>query len=237
MTIPGAPGTVQVPDSVFITDGALETIEENAFAEAPLECCGLLLGRFAPPERLPAPPGPLRLVKGANPPVWTANGADEAIHSAYYVIESDESDESDEAVDSVDEVDSVDAADAARAIEDELGLGGGGGFSIPLPDVLTIEEAVPTRNASSEPTRYLVEPEDHFRVLRHARSRGLDIVGAYHSHAITPPVPSETDLAEAHPHFLYVIASPDWDTGEGCDIRAWWLVDGNFQEVTIVPVA
>lgn len=203
MTLPGAPGIVQVPDSVFINDSALETIEENAFAEAPLECCGLLLGRFKPLEPPPAPPGPLRLVKG-------------------------------ESV-----IDSADAIDAARAIEEELGLGGdagGGGFSIPLPDVLTVEEAIPTRNASVEPTKYLVEPEDHFRVLRDARRRGLDIVGAYHSHAITPPVPSETDRAEAHPHFLYVIASPDWDTGEGCDFRAWWLVDGNFQEVTIVSV-
>jgi proteasome lid subunit RPN8/RPN11 len=102
--------------------------------------------------------------------------------------------------------------------------------------VLTVQEAVPTRNASPHPARYLVEPEDHFRILRDARRRGLDIVGAYHSHAITRPVPSETDLAEAHPHFLYVIGSPDWDTGEDCEIRAWWLVDGNFQEVAIVPV-
>jgi [CysO sulfur-carrier protein]-S-L-cysteine hydrolase len=203
MNIPGASGIVQVPDSVFISRDALETIEHNAYAEAPRECCGLLLGRFAPPDSPSAPPGSLRLVKGANV------------------------------------IDSMEAEDAARAIGEELGLGGeggGGGFSIPLPDVLTVEEAVPTRNASSEPTRYLVEPEDHFRILREARRRGLDIVGAYHSHAITQPVPSETDLAEAHPHFLYVIASPDWDTGEGSDIRAWWLVGGNFQEVTIVPV-
>jgi proteasome lid subunit RPN8/RPN11 len=167
MTRPGAPGIVQVPDSVFISGGAIETIEQNAFAEAPLECCGLLLGGFTSMESPELP----------------------------------------------------------------------GGFSIPLPDVLTVEQAVPTRNASTEPTRYLVEPEDHFRILRDARGRGLQIVGAYHSHAITPPVPSDTDRKEAHPHFLYVIASPDWDTGEGCDIRAWWLVNGNFQEVTIVPVA
>jgi proteasome lid subunit RPN8/RPN11 len=228
MSIPGGSGIAQVPDSVFISGAALETIEANAYAEAPLECCGLLLGRFAPPEPPPAPPGPLRLVKGAYPPVWAPNGdPDEAIHDAYYVIESEEAD-----------IDPADATAAAGAIEEELGLGGegGGGFSIPLPDVLTIEEAVPTRNASTQPTRYLVEPEDHFRILRDARGRGLEIVGAYHSHAITQPVPSETDLAEAHPHFLYVIASPDWDTGDGCDIRAWWLVDGNFQEVTIVPV-
>lgn len=167
-----------VPDSVFISAAALEIIKANAFAEAPLECCGLLLGRFAPPP-------------------------DEA-------------------------------AAAARALEAELGLGGG--FSIPLPDVLTIDEAMPARNASPQPTRYLVEPEDHFRILREARRRGVDIVGAYHSHAITPPVPSETDLAEAQPNFLYLIASPDWDTGARCDYRAWWLADGNFQEVTIVPV-
>jgi len=168
-----------VPDSVFISEAALEIIKANAFAEAPLECCGLLLGRFAPPP-------------------------DEA-------------------------------AEAARALEEELGLSGGA-FSIPLPDVLTIDEAAPARNASIEPTRYLVEPEDHFRILRAARRRGVEIVGAYHSHAITRPVPSETDLAEAHPNFLYLIASPDWDTGNRCEYRAWWLVDGNFQEVTIVPV-
>jgi [CysO sulfur-carrier protein]-S-L-cysteine hydrolase len=201
MTMPGASGIVRVPDSVFISGDALETIEANAFAEAPLECCGLLLGRFAPAEPPAAPPGALRLVKGEHA------------------------------------FDAADAAAAAAAIEAELGLSGGGGFSIPLPDVLTIEDAVPTRNASTQPTRYLVEPEDHFRILRDARRRGLDIVGAYHSHVITPPVPSETDRAEAHPHFLYVIASPDWDTGEGCETRAWWLVDGNFQEVTIVPVS
>jgi proteasome lid subunit RPN8/RPN11 len=171
---------------VFISEAALEIIKANAFAEAPLECCGLLLGRFAPPP-------------------------DEA-------------------------------AAAARAFEEELGLSGGGvdgeggGFSIPLPDVLTIDEAAPARNASTEPTRYLVEPEDHFRILRAARRRGVDIVGAYHSHAITRPVPSETDLAEAHPNFLYLIASPDWDTGTRCEYRAWWLVAGNFQEVTLVPV-
>jgi|EndMetStandDraft_5_1072996.scaffolds.fasta_scaffold104947_2 proteasome lid subunit RPN8/RPN11 len=171
-----------VPDSVFISEAALEIIKANAFAEAPLECCGLLLGRFAPPP-------------------------DEA-------------------------------AEAARALEAELGLGSsaGEGFSIPLPDVLTIDDAVPTRNASPQPTTYLVEPEDHFRILRDARRRGIEIVGAYHSHVITPPVPSETDRAEAHPHFLYLIASPDWDTGTRCDYRAWWLADGNFQEVTIVPV-
>jgi proteasome lid subunit RPN8/RPN11 len=186
-TLPGTPRIVQVPDSVFISFDAVETIEENAYAEAPLECCGLLLGRFAP-------------------------------------LESG---------------DVADAERAARAVEEELGIETGvarGSFNIPLPDVLTIADAVPTRNASTEPTKYLVEPEDHFRVLRDARRRGLDIVGAYHSHAITPPVPSETDRAEAHAHFLYVIASPDWDTGEGCAIRAWWLVEGNFQEVTIVPV-
>ena len=122
---------------------------------------------------------------------------------------------------------------ATRGVEQKNSASGRsrrGGFSIPLPDVLTIEEAVPTRNASTQPTRYLVEPEDHFRILRDARRRGLDIVGAYHSHAITPPVPSETDLAEAHPHFLYVIASPDWDTGDGCDFAPGGSSMGTFRK-------
>jgi proteasome lid subunit RPN8/RPN11 len=221
ITQPGTSRIVQVPDSVFISYDALETIEENAFAEAPLECCGLLLGRFAPPDPATMPPEPLRLVEGGNPFDPTA-----------YRWSGDDDEGMEEAIEK--------AVEAARAQVRELSLLGGeeraGSFSIPLPDVLTVEEAIPTRNASPHPTKYLVEPEDHFRILHVARGRGLDIVGAYHSHAITKPVPSETDLAEAHPHFLHVIASPDWDTGEGCDVRAWWLVDGNFQEVTIVPV-
>ena len=58
------------------------------------------------------------------------------------------------------------------------------------------------------PTRYRVDPVDHFEAIRTARNEGLEVVGAYHSHPVSLPQPSETDLSQAnYPHFVYVIVS------------------------------
>jgi proteasome lid subunit RPN8/RPN11 len=65
------------------------------------------------------------------------------------------------------------------------------------------------RNLAEAPTRYLIDPHDHFRVLRDARANGLEVIGAYHSHPASAPVPSAVDVSEAAngPEFLYVIVS------------------------------
>jgi proteasome lid subunit RPN8/RPN11 len=53
-----------------------------------------------------------------------------------------------------------------------------------------------------------VDPVDHFEAIRTARNEGLEVVGAYHSHPVSLPQPSETDLSQAnYPHFVYVIVS------------------------------
>jgi proteasome lid subunit RPN8/RPN11 len=97
-------------------------------------------------------------------------------------------------------------------------------------------------NIAPEPTRYLIDPTDHFRILRETRHTGLTIVGAYHSHPASQPIPSPTDLAEALPNFVYLIATPRAG-GSGSDVRAWCLDDGtdpvtpangNFRELSIV---
>jgi proteasome lid subunit RPN8/RPN11 len=70
-------------------------------------------------------------------------------------------------------------------------------------------EAVRARNAADEPRRrYLIDPKDHIATMRDARSRGLEVVGFYHSHPRSAAAPSETDLAEAtYPDHLYAIVS------------------------------
>jgi proteasome lid subunit RPN8/RPN11 len=71
----------------------------------------------------------------------------------------------------------------------------------------TIAAAYRARNADQSPIRYLVCPEDHFAAIRFARSQGLEVVGAYHSHPAGRPHPSATDRDEAHGDgFTYVIA-------------------------------
>lgn len=71
-----------------------------------------------------------------------------------------------------------------------------------------ILEAMPARNDRPSVDRYLINPEDHFRAIRHARAAGLAVIGAYHSHPATPAVPSTTDVEEAHEvGYLYLIVS------------------------------
>jgi proteasome lid subunit RPN8/RPN11 len=56
------------------------------------------------------------------------------------------------------------------------------------------------------------------------------VVGAYHSHPRSAPVPSRTDLDEALPGFFYLIASLSVDRGS---LRAWRLDRTQFVEVEI----
>jgi proteasome lid subunit RPN8/RPN11 len=98
-----------------------------------------------------------------------------------------------------------------------------------------IEECVPTRNARASETAYLIDPAEHFAVVKRVRGSGRDILGAYHSHPRSPAVPSPTDREEAHyEEFLYVIislADPAFP-----DVRGYRLNGGNFVPAVLVPV-
>ena len=88
--------------------------------------------------------------------------------------------------------------------------------------------AWPARNLRRSPTRYLVDPADHFAAIRTARRAGLAVVGAYHSHPSSPPSPSATDTREADDtELVYVIASP---VGA---LRAYRLDGGRLRRVEL----
>jgi proteasome lid subunit RPN8/RPN11 len=98
-----------------------------------------------------------------------------------------------------------------------------------------IEEAFPARNVHERPTRFLIDPHDHFAALRHARASGGEVAGAYHSHPTGPPTPSATDRAEMNdPSLLYVVVSL---AAEVPEIRAFSWEDGNFIPAAYVPLA
>ena len=70
-----------------------------------------------------------------------------------------------------------------------------------------ITYAVPADNRHLEPGHaYAISPEAFLDVEKRARSRGLDVVGFYHSHPDGVPAPSARDEAEAWPHYTYLIA-------------------------------
>jgi proteasome lid subunit RPN8/RPN11 len=106
-----------------------------------------------------------------------------------------------------------------------------------LGDSDQVERARRARNLRESPTRFLIDPADHFAALREAREAGLRVVGAYHSHPRSPSVPSETDLAEAvDTELLHLIASCAVP-GTSDEVRGFRLLGGNFREVRLVLVA
>ena len=101
----------------------------------------------------------------------------------------------------------------------------------------TIVEAVAAANVAAEPTRrYEVSPADHFAQIKRCRATaGPDarrIVGVYHSHPHSAPVPSPTDLEQAFDEYVYLIAGPV-DGSAPFAIRGYRLAPGRFEEVAL----
>lgn len=86
-------------------------------------------------------------------------------------------------------------------------------------------------NADRSPHRFTIDPDEHFGALRHAERQGWEIRGSFHSHPVSPPVPSRSDVAGAlDPEWVHVIAGPV-DPGP-IEIRVYRIVDGTVHDVT-----
>src|SRR4030042_11378 len=84
-------------------------------------------------------------------------------------------------------------------------------------------------NADRSPVTYRLDPQEHFRALRHAEANGWHLAGVFHSHTHSPARPSPTDVAQAfEPDWLYVLVSlEDRSAPEG---RGFWIGDGRVEE-------
>jgi proteasome lid subunit RPN8/RPN11 len=72
-----------------------------------------------------------------------------------------------------------------------------------------VVEAVPLDNAfaGAQNARYELRPEDLLEADRAARSRGLDLIGIFHSHPDCAAYFSETDLKHSCPWYSFVVLS------------------------------
>jgi desampylase len=98
-----------------------------------------------------------------------------------------------------------------------------------------ILDSTAAANVADDPLRrYLVDPRDHLRAIREARARGLQVIGAYHSHPRSAAVPSATDAAEGFGNFVFVIAGL---ARQPAELTAWVWSDGNFAAVPLVRLS
>ena len=71
--------------------------------------------------------------------------------------------------------------------------------------------------------RYLVAPDDMFRLMQEERRTKVKVLGFYHSHPNHPARPSEYDRVWASPWYSYLIVSVQ--NGVPADLTAWVLRD------------
>ncbi|HEV2708159.1 MAG TPA: M67 family metallopeptidase [Pyrinomonadaceae bacterium] len=100
-----------------------------------------------------------------------------------------------------------------------------------------VVEVYPVSNAREEAERHnrsLILPGEYLRGERHARARGLDVLGNYHSHPDHPAVPSQFDLEHAWPTWSYIIVSVR--EGKAVDLRSWEMRDdrSRFDEEELI---
>lgn len=95
----------------------------------------------------------------------------------------------------------------------------------------SIVEAVPVENIAGSPNRFLLDPKGHIETQREARRRGLDLLGFYHSHPHSAPVPSVTDVNEGTDdgalHLIVGQQDGQWS------VRIFRLAGGVSREVAV----
>ncbi len=88
------------------------------------------------------------------------------------------------------------------------------------PDPGALAAALPLRNEAGRAGSYLVGPESLQVAEAAAATAGLELVGFYHSHPASAPMPSPVDLEAAWPWYTYLLV----DAGTGA-VRAWTLAE------------
>lgn len=86
-------------------------------------------------------------------------------------------------------------------------------------------------NRAASPTRYVIDPREHFGAMRYAERAEWSIVGAWHSHPGGDAVPSRTDVAEA-PGGTWITMIVGTATS-GPNVRAYRIDDHSVRELAV----
>ena len=108
------------------------------------------------------------------------------------------------------------------------------------PDALRVVDLVRAGNTRTDSAhnRYNIAPQELIRAQRQARTRGLDIVGFYHSHPDHPAQWSTTDFAEAHWFgcaYVITAVAGDKQTGQATTTNSFLLTGTGEEDKAFHP--
>jgi proteasome lid subunit RPN8/RPN11 len=87
-------------------------------------------------------------------------------------------------------------------------------------------------NAEHSDVFYVMDSAEQFKVFDEIEREGLELVGIFHSHPHSPPLPSAEDMELAfYPEAFYLIVSL---MGEEPEARVFRIAEGKVAEVDLV---
>ena len=98
-------------------------------------------------------------------------------------------------------------------------------------DAQHVTRVLPAKNVAKDPrVEYLMDPQDQILHFQAMEEQGLELLGIYHSHPVSPAYPSPTDLSMAlYPEAVYAIVSlMEFNHPV---LRTFCIVDGQIAEV------
>ncbi len=89
------------------------------------------------------------------------------------------------------------------------------------------------KNIAEDPsTHFEMEPKQQIAAMKHMREHNEDLLAIVHSHPMSPPVPSATDVRETgYPDAYYIIVS--LNTKGVLQMRAFRFADDAMQPVDL----
>jgi proteasome lid subunit RPN8/RPN11 len=82
--------------------------------------------------------------------------------------------------------------------------------------------------AAERRRRFQLDPREQLQAQRWARRRGLEVLGAAHSHPTSAPTPSSTDLAlTTGPTLMLILGQDAAGTPADGVLGCWWIGDGH----------
>lgn len=96
----------------------------------------------------------------------------------------------------------------------------------------TVDEFIKMDNVAKSETFFEMDPMELMKVLDEVDEKGKDFIGVFHSHPISNPYPSKTDIErnEIIDHVVFVISSLRTGTPE---LKAYTIKDKVIKEVDI----